>query len=196
MGHAGAAPCGSAHGGRRCRRGRASFDEPTGRRFGSRGGDLARTLGSPPLDDDAPSVLELTLDLVDVTCDVGRFVACAHVVVRPRWTRGGWWFGPVTVVMNAEFIGDWDVAPRGHPNDGRVEVLQADTAMSLRERLAVRRRLPAGRTSRTRRSPPDRFGKRRSSSNIAWSWRSTGSVVGSSRTSSVRVRPDAAIVYA
>ena len=110
-------------------------------------GDLARTLGAEPLsrpsDDAESSVLELPLDLVEVTSDVGEFVACAHVVARPRWTRGGWWFGPVTVVMNAEFIGDWDVAPRGHPNDGRVEVVEAND-LSWRDRLAVRRRLPHG----------------------------------------------------
>ena len=25
--------------------------------------------------------------------------------------------------MNAQYLGRWDVAPRGHPNDGRVDVL-------------------------------------------------------------------------
>jgi hypothetical protein len=158
-------------------------------------GDLARTLGSPS-SDDAPSVLELPLDLVDVTCDGGDLVACAHVVVRRRWMRGGWWFGPVTVVMNAEFIGDWDVAPRGHPNDGRVEVLQADTAMSLRERFAVRRRLPGGM------HVPHPSIATRSVREAAFEFEQPmvvvvdGIVVGSSRSLSVRVRPDAAIVYA
>ena len=46
--------------------------------------------------------------------------------------------------MNAEFIGEWDIAPRGHPNDGRAEVFDVDASMSVRERLAARRRLPTG----------------------------------------------------
>ncbi len=38
--------------------------------------------------------------------------------------------------MNAQFLGRWDVAPRGHPNDGRLDVLDAD--LPLDERLQVR----------------------------------------------------------
>jgi hypothetical protein len=45
-------------------------------------------------------------------------------------------------VLSAEFVGDWDVAPRGHPGDGRVEVL--DASLSLPDRVAARRRLPTG----------------------------------------------------
>jgi hypothetical protein len=106
------------------------------------GGDLARTLGvAPPGGRD--TVLELPIDLLEVTTDRGTAVACAHVVVRSSWSRGGWWHGPVVAVMNAQFLGDWDVAPRGHPNDGRAEVVEA-SALTFRDRLAVRRRLPHG----------------------------------------------------
>ena len=45
--------------------------------------------------------------------------------------------------MNAEFHGSADVAPRGHPNAGRVETLTA-TRLVLRQRLEVRRRLRSG----------------------------------------------------
>ena len=106
------------------------------------GGDLARTLGTPPPEPRA-SLQELPVDLLEVTTEHGTVLACAHVVVRSSWSRGGWWHGPVIAVMNAQFIGDWDVAPRGHPNDGRAEILQAES-LSWRDRLAVRRRLPHG----------------------------------------------------
>ena len=106
------------------------------------GGDLARTLGTPP-PEPRPTVRELPIDLLEVATDRGPAVACAHVLVRSSWRRGGWWHGPVIAVMNAEFVGDWDVAPRGHPNDGRVEVVEANE-LSWRDRLAVRRRLPHG----------------------------------------------------
>ena len=106
------------------------------------GGDLARTLGTPP---PAPrdTVLELPIDLLEVTTDRGAAVACAHVTVRSAWSRGGWWHGPVIAVMNAQFVGDWDVAPRGHPNDGRAEIVEAND-LTLRDRIEVRRRLPHG----------------------------------------------------
>ena len=106
------------------------------------GGDLARTLGTPP-PEPRQTVRELPIDLLEVATDRGPAVACAHVLVRSSWPRGGWWHGPVIAVMNAEFVGDWDVAPRGHPNDGRVEVVEANE-LSWRDRLAVRRRLPHG----------------------------------------------------
>jgi diacylglycerol kinase family enzyme len=44
--------------------------------------------------------------------------------------------------MNAQYHGAWDVAPRGHPDDGRLDVLDAD--LPLDERLQVRSRLKAG----------------------------------------------------
>jgi hypothetical protein len=108
-----------------------------------RGGDLWRTLGGAgPATPAGSSVLRLPVDLVEVRLDDRPAVlACAHVVATRPWWRGGWLRGPVVAVMNAEFVGDLDVAPRGHPNDGRVEVVVVDRSMSLRDRLGARRRL-------------------------------------------------------
>jgi diacylglycerol kinase family enzyme len=93
-----------------------------------------------------PTVNEYVIDLLEVRLDDAEepIVACAHVVARSPWPSGHWLRGRILVVMNAEFIGDWDIAPRGHPNDGRVEVVDVDPSMSARERLAARRRLPTG----------------------------------------------------
>jgi hypothetical protein len=46
--------------------------------------------------------------------------------------------------MNAQFVGRRDVAPRGHPNDGRFETVEVDRSMSIRQRAIARRRLPRG----------------------------------------------------
>ena len=46
--------------------------------------------------------------------------------------------------MNCDHLGTWDVAPRAHPNDGRLDVVEVDTSMTLRNRLQARRRLPHG----------------------------------------------------
>ena len=50
--------------------------------------------------------------------------------------------GRVVAVMNAQWIGRWDVAPKGHPNDGMVDVL--DGNLGLDDRLKVRSRLITG----------------------------------------------------
>ena len=80
--------------------------------------------------------------MLRVEADGRRFTAVAHVVVRDRRWAG--WRGPVVAVMNADRLGRWDVAPRAHPNDGRVDVVEVDGAMGLRARWQARRRLPTG----------------------------------------------------
>jgi diacylglycerol kinase family enzyme len=79
------------------------------------------------------------VDLVRVTADGRELWALAHVVVRRRW-----WRGEVVLVMNAEFLGPYDVVPRSHPNDGRVDVVRVDPSMSVRARLQARRRARTG----------------------------------------------------
>jgi diacylglycerol kinase family enzyme len=44
--------------------------------------------------------------------------------------------------MNAQFLGVWDVAPRSHPGDGRLDLFEAD--LSLGDRWKARTRLPTG----------------------------------------------------
>jgi hypothetical protein len=107
------------------------------------GGDMARTFGDPAVEG-RPTLNEFPIDLLDVTLDGEAVTACAHVVIRAPWWRGSWWRGTVVIVMNAEYIGDWDVAPRGHPNDGRVEAFEVGSAFGLRARLGARRRLRTG----------------------------------------------------
>lgn len=107
--------------------------------LGLLGGDLCRTLGGGG--DEArlhtQAAARLPVDLGSVLLDGRLHWFVAHLVVRRSW-----WFGRVVVVMNAQFVGPWDVAPRGHPNDGRLDVLEAD--LPLGERLKVRARLASG----------------------------------------------------
>lgn len=107
-------------------------------------GDLHRTIGARPLDD-RPSLLEFPIDLLRVCLnDERETTAVAHVTVQsPRWS-GGWWRGPVLMVMNAQFLGDWHVISRGHPNDGRAESVEWGSEFGLRQRWEARRRLPTG----------------------------------------------------
>lgn len=107
------------------------------------GGDLCRTLGGRG-DRQRLSQLDaqqLPIDALIVTIDDRvdePLIAVAHVVIRR-----GWWHGPVDALMNAQYIGRYDVAPRSHPNDGRVDVIET-TALSLPDRVKAWRRLPTG----------------------------------------------------
>ena len=101
-------------------------------------GDASRFTGTEPIP-------HLPIDIVEVVADEDRsswFVA--HLVARPPWWAGGWWRGRATAAMNAQFLDRWDVAPRGHPNDGRVDVVTVDAALGLQQRWLARRRLPLG----------------------------------------------------
>jgi hypothetical protein len=105
----------------------------------NRGGDLHRTLGSPT----GPATRRLPIDVMEVTADGHGFTAVANVLARRRG-RLGWWRGRIVAVMNADHIGSWDVAPQAHPNDGWLDVVEVDAAMSRRARWQAWRRLDTG----------------------------------------------------
>ena len=67
----------------------------------------------------------LPIDVLRVIADGRQFVAVAHVVAR-RGGLFGWWRGPIAAVMNVDHIGKWDVAPRAHPNDGGLDIVDVD----------------------------------------------------------------------
>jgi diacylglycerol kinase family enzyme len=81
--------------------------------------------------------VQLPVDLGSVLVDGRQHWFVAHLVARRSW-----WHGRVVAAMNAEFVGAWDLAPRSHPNDGRLDVLDAD--LGLRDRWKAWRRLPTG----------------------------------------------------
>jgi hypothetical protein len=107
--------------------------------LGLLGGDLCRTLGGKGDEGRLRSehAMALPVDLGAVLLDGRLHWFVAHLVAR-----GSWWRGRVVAAMNAQFIGAWDVAPRSHPNDGRLDVLDAD--LPFDERLQARARLKHG----------------------------------------------------
>jgi hypothetical protein len=104
--------------------------------YGLNGGDLFRSLGAPAARE---PMQRLPVDAMLVDIDGERRLAVAHVVAR-----NGWWTGPIVVASNCGYVGEWNVAPRAHPNDGRVDVIEVDPAMPVRQRFQARRRLPLG----------------------------------------------------
>ena len=105
-----------------------------------RGGDVHRSLGAPS---GASATTKVPIDVIHLTADDRRLTAVAHVVARRRG-RTGWWRGPIIAVMNVDHIGAWDVAPRAHPNDGWLDVVDVSESMSSRARWQAWRRLPTG----------------------------------------------------
>ncbi len=118
------------------------------------GGDLARGLGARPaiqLRGDAASAdtssaseirrcRELPIDMLTVHLDDRVITAVAHVLIRSR----GWLLGPILFIGNTGFVGRLEVVRRGHPNDGRFEVVEVDASMSPRQRIVGLRRMRAG----------------------------------------------------
>jgi hypothetical protein len=114
----------------------AALDGGPDRPIGVSAGDLHRSLGSPP---DRREMQRLPIDAIVVTVDGHRYTAVAHMVVRRSW-----WRGRVVAAMNVDHLGSWNVAPRAHPNDGRLDLIEVDAAMGPRERWQARARLPSG----------------------------------------------------
>ncbi len=103
------------------------------------GGDLCRTLGGPGDEERLHTSAAVTfpVDVVSVLLDGHPHWFVSHLVARHRF-----WRGRAVVVMNAEWLGDLDLGPRGHPGDGLVDI--TDGSLPLRQRLSARRRARTG----------------------------------------------------
>ena len=148
-----------------------------------RGGDLYRMLGGRP----ANPPQQFPIDVVEVTADARSFRAIAHVVAR----RPGW-AGPFVVAMNSSSLGEWNLGPRAHPNDGLLDVTEG--SLRLRERLQARTRARTGShlphpNLRTRRAAAAEF-----TFDPALALRVDGEPVGTCTHLELTVRPDAATV--
>jgi hypothetical protein len=115
-------------------------------------------------------------------------------VQSPRWS-GGWWRGPVLMVMNAQFLGDWHVVSRGHPNDGRAESVEWGSEFGLRQRWEARRRLPTGGHVPHPSIETRSFRARSWTFDRALDIRIDGRPCGRARSLQIVVEPDAAVVY-
>lgn len=100
------------------------------------GGDLYRSVGSP---DPRPRMQRVDIDAIRVLADGIVHIGVAHVVARRSW-----WRGTIVAVMNVDHLGGWNVAPRAHPNDGLLDVVEVDAAMPIRQRWQARSRLRQG----------------------------------------------------
>lgn len=107
-----------------------------------RSGDLARAMGGGAAGRvrTGQMLVEAPIDVVRVDTDAGETGwFCVHLLAATvRWR------GEVVVAANAGFLSGRDVAPRAHPNDGRVDVVRVDPSMRARARLMAWRRASTG----------------------------------------------------
>jgi len=158
--------------------------------LGLLGGDLCRTLGGRGDERRLRSdeAVRLPVDLGSVLVDGRQHWFVAHLVARR-----GWWRGRLVAAMNAEFLGPWDVAPRAHPGDGLLDVVDVSPAMGPGDRWRARSRL---RTGGHVPHPAISLGRRAAvqldldRATPVWL---DGERVGDARRLSVRVEPDALV---
>lgn len=153
--------------------------------LGLLGGDLCRTLGGGTGPDLAG--VRFPVDLGVVLADGRLHLFVASLVARTRlWTRA-------FLAMNAQYLGPWDVAPRAHPGDGLLDTY--DVRLPAGQLLPVRSRLPLGTHL-----PHPGISERRASAvqvelDRALPVRLDGTSIGTARVLSVRVEPDALVVF-
>jgi hypothetical protein len=117
----------------------AALNSPRSSPLQVTGGDLARTIGCHrPRHPETPW-RRVPIDQIAVTTEHGSATAVAHVVIRRSW-----WRGPVVLICNAEFLGSWDIAPRAHPGDGLIDLIEVAQSMSPRARFQAWRRVHTG----------------------------------------------------
>ena len=153
--------------------------------LGLLGGDLCRTLGGgtgPEL-----TGVRFPVDLGLVLADGRLHLFIASLVARSRlWTRA-------FLAMNAQYLGKWDVAPRAHPGDGLLDTY--DVRLPPGQLAPVRSRLPHGTHLPHPGIKEQRVGALQVELDRALPLRLDGDVVGQARVLSVRVEPDALVVF-
>lgn len=101
------------------------------------GGDLCRTLGGrgdrARLESDQARTF--TVDLGTAVLDGRPTVFVAHLVIGRPFAGG-------TAVLQAQWLGQFDLGPRSHPADGRVDVTSG--RLPWRQRVTARRRARTG----------------------------------------------------
>lgn len=124
-----------------------TMDAPEPVELGLLGGDLHRSVGAPRHTEDdlrAGRGMRLPIDVGVVEFDHRgqrvQHVFASHLVAQIG--RGGFWAARTVIVMNGSFLGEANLGPRAHPNDGRLDVL--DGKLPFGDRRQARKRMLTG----------------------------------------------------
>jgi len=111
------------------------------------GGDIHRTLGSPrPIQDEAECTL-LHIDALQIRV-MSSDGSEQHVIAASRVEIGSF-LSPIrrrrfVCVSNGGIVNGRNLAPRAHPNDGRLDVMTIEASMTFRHRLTARKKAVTG----------------------------------------------------
>jgi len=154
------------------------------------GGDVARGLGGGRGSDRLRSghATHARIDIGAALLDGRIDWFIAHLVARRSWISGR-----IVVIANTDFLGKWNIAPRAHPGDGLLDLVDGNPRFG--DRLEARRRLPSGGHV-----PHPSIKTRRSTSfqlefDHPTTIRLDGRSVGKSRMLSVRCEPESLDVW-
>ena len=115
-----------------------------------RSSNLARVLGiggaknTTDSRDTTSKIFSTLFDLIRVDCVTVDGTAITVFCLGYALLRNSWWHGEIVAVLNQSFIGDWDCAPRAHPNDGKLDVVIVSSKMKPSQRLRASRRVRSG----------------------------------------------------
>jgi hypothetical protein len=105
---------------------------------------LSRTLGKEGSNVNSQNMQATPFDLIEVTFVDASMIEQKVLALGYGLLRKSWWRGDIVAAMNTSFIGDWDCAPRSHPNDGKFDLLAVSSKMKSTQRLIASRRLKFG----------------------------------------------------
>ncbi len=105
---------------------------------------LSRTLGKKGSNVNSQNMQATPFDLLEVTFVDASMIEQKVLALGYGLLRKSWWRGDIVAAMNTSFIGDWDCAPRSHPNDGKFDLLAVSSEMKSTQRLIASRRLKFG----------------------------------------------------
>ena len=106
--------------------------------------NLSRALGTKGADAKSQNMQATPFDLIEVTFVDASKTQQKVLALGYGLLRKSWWRGDIVAAMNTSFIGDWDCAPRSHPNDGKFDLLTVKSEMKPTQRLIASRRLRLG----------------------------------------------------
>jgi diacylglycerol kinase family enzyme len=106
-------------------------------------GEVFTTLGEPKVKSVGTEALQLPFDMMSVTISQGESFQIQRFAVS-HVTVGHWLSRHFTVVTNSGRYRSFDIAPRAHPNDGFLDLMEIDPTMSLRQRMMARHRALIG----------------------------------------------------
>ena len=106
---------------------------------------LSRTLGIKNASLRTDQMLCTKFDVIEANYTPADSVeATRRCFIGHAFIYKNWIFGRTIAILNSSFVGRRDWAPKAHPNDGKFDVIELDSAMSTRQRLTAFRLMKSG----------------------------------------------------